>query len=63
MLGNGSPTESAGRRLGRGTSDNRNLCPIYVVLTVCGRVQALRGATRGRTNVDFDRLCFDCCGG
>ena len=41
---------------------NRNLCSIYVVLAVCGRVQALRGAKQGITDVDFDRLCFDCRG-
>ena len=40
--------------------DNRNLYSIYVVRTVTRRVQDFRGASRGKANVDFDRLCFDC---
>ena len=27
---------------------------------VSKRVQAFRGTTRGKANVDFDGLCFDC---
>jgi hypothetical protein len=40
--------------------DNRNSYSIYVVRTVTRRVQDFRGASRGKANVDFDRLCFDC---
>jgi len=33
---------------------------IHAGRQVSKRVQAFRGATRGKANVDFDRLCFDC---
>jgi hypothetical protein len=33
---------------------------VYVVFEMSWRLQAFRGASRGRTNVDFDSLYFDC---
>ena len=33
---------------------------VYAGRPVSKRVQAFRGATGGKANVDFDRLCFDC---
>ena len=34
--------------------------PICAVRPESKRVQAFRGTTRGKANVDFDGLCFDC---